>query len=502
MKKLKLITVILVCLVLTAALISCGDTGNDITNEPDNTAVDMQSLDDTEEPAKDDRILPDLPDGLDYGGYVFTFLAHHEPGIGNWVSEDPREVTAEALTGEPINDAVYERNSILKEKYNIDFNMFTFQEERSELRKAVNAGDNIYDAVIIFNNNIGAVVADSVLINIAHLPHIDVSKPWWDPGVNALSIDNKNYLLGGDMLILDNEATNAMLFNKVLMADLGLDLPYSLVREGKWTMDKLHEYITGASMDLNGDGQMTHFEDRFGLIVFNDTLQAFLVAGGGAFAFKDENDLPYMSFTGSRSLSILDKVMDIQYNKQYVMNVMDLPFSPERWDSAYYGTFSENRALFTWARMRVTEMHRGMEADFGIIPMPKYDEVQETYYSLVNPYTGVLVGVPKTADDLERTSVILEAMAAESRYTLQPAYYDITLQRKYTRDDDSSDMLDLIFSTRVYDIGGMYDFGGIFGGFSGLSANTDRNIQSYYDRNIGRMERDIEKITSIFQSMD
>ena len=39
---------------------------------------------------------------------------------------------------------------------------------------------------------------------------------------------------------------------------------------------------------------------------------------------------------------------------------------------------------------------------------------------------------------------MLEAMAAKSKYTLQKAYYDICLEGKFMRDEESSAMLDII----------------------------------------------------------
>jgi len=152
--------------------------------------------------------------------------------------------------------------------------------------------------------------------------------------------------------------------------------------------------------------------------------------------------------------------------------------------------------------MRVVEWYRGMESDFGILPLPKYDENQDNYYSVVNPYTGALLGVPKSADDFERVSVILEALAAEGKYTLQPAYYDVVLQRKYTRDEESGEMLDLIFGSRVYDVGAVYAFGGVFLDFIALCNRSNRDIVSYYDKKSAAMEKAIVKIVDTFESMD
>ncbi|MCL2773387.1 MAG: extracellular solute-binding protein, partial [Oscillospiraceae bacterium] len=378
--------------------------------------------------------------------------------------------------------------------------------DTSELRKTVNAGDTTYDAVIMFNNNIPTIVPADLLTDVSKLTYVDLSQPWWDPAVNAMSIEHKNFLLGGDMLILDKEATNCLLFNKDLMASLGMDLPYSLVTDGKWTMDAFNKDIKGASSDLNGDGKMTPDDDRWGFVAYRDTLHALLVSGGGALAVKDDNDIPVMSLTADRNLNVISKAMDIMYNKQDVLNIQsDIAnggTNSVNWLASYHAAFNDNRALFEWVRMRVVENYKGMESNFGIVPLPKYDENQADYASVVNPYTGVLLGVPKSVQDLDRTSVILEATAAESRYTIQPAYYDVTLQRKYTRDDESQQMLDIIFNSKVYDIGAVYAFGNAFIGFITLCDKSDRDVASYYDKNSAVMQKAIDKLVALVDAID
>jgi hypothetical protein len=492
----KIILPALFCVLIAAILISCG--GGAVSDNTKNSADNTQSPDNNPGGGDDGaaaRLEPDLPD-MDFGGYEFTFFAHRIDYPGDWVGDgDPRELVVEEENSEPINDSVYKRNMKIMDKYNIDIKMITNSNDLGTLKKAVGAGDDIYDAAVIFNNNVPGVVTADLLVNVERLPYVNLKNPWWDPAVNAMSIGGKNYLMAGDLLILDNEATNALLFNKDMMASFGIDLPYGMVKEGKWTMDKMNEIIKGTAADLNGDGKMGD-EDQWGLCVYNDSLHALFVSGGGTLAAKNENDLPYMDFVSPKNLAVFEKVTDLMYNPDYVINISGKDHT------VGLGMFEENRVLFYWMRMRVVEFFRGMESNFGIIPLPKYDEAQDSYHSVVNPYTGVLLGVPKSAEDLERTSVILEALSAEGRYTLRPAYYDVVLQRKYTRDDESSDMLDIIFNSRVYDIGGVYSFGNVWLDFINLAAKYDKNIVSFYEKKIGAIETAIDKVVTAFQSMD
>lgn len=44
-------------------------------------------------------------------------------------------------------------------------------------------------------------------------------------------------------------------------------------------------------------------------------------------------------------------------------------------------------------------------------------------------------------------------MACESRKSVIPAYYEVALKVKFTRDEESAKMLDLAFENRVFDYG-------------------------------------------------
>jgi len=53
----------------------------------------------------------------------------------------------------------------------------------------------------------------------------------------------------------------------------------------------------------------------------------------------------------------------------------------------------------------------------------------------------------------------LEELAYQGKQLLTPAYYEKTLVGQYTRDEESAEMLDLIFANLVYDVGIYYNIG-------------------------------------------
>ena len=158
--------------------------------------------------------------------------------------------------------------------------------------------------------------------------------------------------------------------------------------------------------------------------------------------------------------------------------------------------FSEDRGMFMWIRMRIVENLRNMAADFGIIPLPKYDEKQSHYISRMNPNVSTVTAVLKSNPDLERTGIILEALTCESKYTVQPAYYDLNLKVKNTRDTDSESMLDIIYDNRytLYDIAEIYNFGDFVGTIRRIPTHDgNTNYASHFEKLEIRIQTAIDK---------
>ena len=135
------------------------------------------------------------------------------------------------------------------------------------------------------------------------------------------------------------------------------------------------------------------------------------------------------------------------------------------------------------------ESLRDMESDFGIIPYPKFDEAQTEYYSRVSYYWANVV--PTTNTHLEMTGAILEAFISYSARYVVPAYYDIALKTKYSRDEESVAMLDLIFENRVVDIGDTILCADIRDGF--IFQMFDKNNRDIASQ-LAKKEKTIQKI--------
>jgi ABC-type glycerol-3-phosphate transport system substrate-binding protein len=365
-------------------------------------------------------------------------------------------------------------------------------------RRDIQAGDNTYDVFsIALQGPTARLAQEGLLMDLNHVPYIDLEKPWWDQKANEqLSIGNKLMFTISDLLIIDKDALFIFLFNKDAIKEHNLEDPYQLVREGKWTIDKMWGMAKVNSKDINGDGILDD-TDSYGLLTAGHTIHGNIVSSGHFVITKDQRDMPV--------LNIADPMIHASYEKWIkIINDRTNTWVAQDWDSRHsdiwlyqLNVLDEKRGLFLYAGMdRVTTL-RNFDCNFGILPNPKFDESQSEYYNHVHAWCTTAISIPVTSEP-ERTGIILEALTSESYYTLRPAYYEVSLKTKFMRDDESSEMLDLIFNTRCYDLGHVYNWGGVFDMLHGLPLGRNQDFVSAYERILPRIERDMQNAIDNF----
>jgi hypothetical protein len=117
--------------------------------------------------------------------------------------------------------------------------------------------------------------------------------------------------------------------------------------------------------------------------------------------------------------------------------------------------FTGNRSLFMMGTLDNAPALRAADMQFGILPFPKYDEEQEAYYA--HTYDGLTsFGIPASAKDPEMCARILDAMSAENKASVIPAYNEIVLDNRVAQDGDSKEMLGIIRDNLYFDFGFIY----------------------------------------------
>lgn len=471
---------LLIAFIMAVSFISCASekTVDEVTTAAPDTAADEWS----------ERYLvkEELPEE-DYEGYTFTVYLRSDVGVHE-------DFVAETETGDIVNDAVYRRNMNIEERFNVKIAYgYDDTQNTTYTTSAVNAilaNEDVND-VLGLHGAFAFVYAKEgyVLDWKTELRWVDLEKPWWDHDfAKNLAIANKLFAMTGDISHLSIGATFCMIFNKNLFDQYLIDYPYETVKAGKWTFEKFAEIVKLTSIDLNGDAKMTPDADLYGIEmgIWNIPTQTFYSAGDRVISIDDAG-VPSLTPFNERTVDIFVKFFDlVDHYNCYISGI----------HPAYQGSiFREGRALFTGASMGSLVSLRDMENDIGIIPAPKYNESVEKYHSLVDAGQNVF-SVPVTAQDPERTSVILEALCAEGYRSVVPVFFEEALQVKYTRDDESAAMLEIIRTGRIFDYG--YFDATISWDLSyigrNLSEPANRDFASFYAKREKEALKNLEKL--------
>ena len=477
----KLLILFLAAAVAATVLFSCSDSGT-----KDATGSDKTLPTETE---TETEIREELPEKY-YDGREFRVFCDEGTGCKD-------DFVAEQLNGEIFNDSVFSRNMALEQRFGIKFvphiagygDGFT-----RNIDTMILAVDNAFEVAMGMNNvysGITTLVYEGRFIDWNGLPYVDLEKPWWDTNViRDLCFGNKIYMMAGDYNVSTLGNTRIILFNKNLFTDLNIDYPYESVLEGTWVFDDFLEICKLGLADLNGDGKINYKDDRFGFTGwYCDANESIFFGLGGTYTVKDESNLPAFNLDNEKTFDLVDKVIAVfaADNGGY-LNTVDWGIDME--------IFAQSRSLMLNSRFILLPNFRDMEDDFGIIPHPKLTEQQQEYLESVDAVC-TMTYIPITAQDLEFISIMLEAMAAESYRNVMPAYYDVVLTTKLTRDNDSEAMIDIIKNSRSYPLQ-LTTFN--FNMFTPFVTQQKNNMASFYKSNEKRGLDELEKIIDAYSS--
>ena len=489
-------------LLLALALLLCFGTVAcaDQTDEPDDTKTptgDEQTPED-EEP-EEEQILPDV----ELKDYDYTLSVMHWTNEGAHENYNPwNEICpADGVTGQIgdiIEDAVFDRTGWIKENYGITMtNMY--QEHvalPSQVANLISSGSDEYQVLVEFGFDAQRIMGKNYFLDLSVLPNIDFSKPWWvKESIEQLSIGEFVEVAASDLLVLDKGATSLIFYNIPMADDLGLGNLYDLVDDGEWTIEALAECAEQAYMDDGNDIRDEH--DIYGISNGDDPVLDLYAGAGMRFIDRDEDGEYFFSYgfeeeTLDVMTVILEEIMyqDFFWNSWLARDtVSDHP------------SFKDSESLFNVSMAKGCNSLRDMEDSYGILPIPKFDEYQENYYSRVNNYHDSLISVFNTAGDPDAVGVALEVLSYYSYYNIYPQFYEVVIQGRGTRDEDSLRMLDTIFSTRTYDLGLIYGTEGFTDQVLRYTAHGDTNLSSFvasWESKLNTVMKDLNELASTY----
>ncbi|MCL2158442.1 MAG: hypothetical protein FWH48_03440 [Oscillospiraceae bacterium] len=432
------------------------------------------------------RIADNLPE-QDFGGQDIKIMMH---------DAYTHFVLAEEIFGEVVNDAVYEANLAVSERFGANLKCVEENEVTmiNVMKKTVQSGDDTYHIAFGHDLLTPPLSFEGYFANYYDMEYLDFDKPWWNKSaVEDFTILNQCYVTVSSMSYMGIARARVLLLNEDKMRDLGLKLPYDEVIDGKWTVEKLILITKDTYRDLNGDG-VANDDDFYGYLSENECygyLDNFDIAIMG----QNSEGLVELSLKVDKMTALVDKLAD------WFGTTNDARMAGS--NNLRCVEFAEGKSLFQRGQLfEALNALLGSDINYGILPMPKYDDNQKDYITSSGEFVMV---VPSTivGEELTRLSIIVEAMSAEGYKKIFPAYFKIALQTKYF-DNQSIQMLDIINEGRKPSFSFVYDSGiGMVYALNNM-LNTkppSRDFVSFFEKRENQILKQIDKINSAFEKM-
>ncbi len=480
-----------------SALVACADGEQEEGPDQGGTQPDGPQTDDPET-NEDPRIPLDYLPTTTYGGATVNVLewsANGQEDVGRgWIPWE--EIDVDLGDGDPINNAIYDRNGVVEEAYDVVITKEYLSVDGSPafstaFRANETSGDEAYQMITMRTVGVAGFCMEGLLTNMFELPNLHTEMPWWNQdSVRSYTMGDALYVAAPEMLLRDKGATAVMYFNQKIADDEGIEDLYTVAQDGDWTMEMMVELAEDVAVDMDGDDQISSAEDMYGLEGGGRDIPHFLFMGSGnKFAVIDDDGYIELTFGDEDSITVWQDILDfVMYSDYYYANNADSNLIPEG-----FNAFRSDRCLFQMNLVKDVLGLRNMESMYGVLPIPKYDAYQQDYSSLVWMHHDCVLGIPGSCTNTDMISVVLEHMSYISYYDVYPIFYDTIILGKSARDEQSKEMLELVFKTRAFDPG-LYWLGDEGTGvFLTLFENNQHNVSSVWASVTQKVETGVEE---------
>ena len=230
--------------------------------------------------------------------------------------------------------------------------------------------------------------------------------------------------------------------------------------------------------DTNGNGERD-IDDFYGLCTTYTVapLDSLLPSCRIKIAEVDKDGNINLSLNNERTVSMYEMV-------DQVLNRNDGTYCNGETQAAQDAAFEQFIALesvFHFQLLNKTDSGlRDYTDPYGLLPIPKYDEAQEEYYTIPHDQYSIIY-VPSNCSDPDLVGAFIEAMNYESYKTVTPAYFETALKTKYLDGNEDAEMYDIIVAGKCFDPAVIYsNYTGNLSWISRLIFRQNMSFSSYY----------------------
>ncbi|MCL2518927.1 MAG: hypothetical protein FWF15_10235, partial [Oscillospiraceae bacterium] len=394
------------------------------------------------------------------------------------------------ITGEVLNDAAYDRNLEVMQLLNID--IVPYYQDYSQFYNIIvkdnAAGDCTYDIVTPWGgrSNANNLIIENQLYDWNKVPYVDFEADWYNQSANeAFTVLGKQFYCVSDILGYGRQGGYLFLFNKELFVDYGLEYPYQLVYDQKWTYDALRAYIKDTYNDLNGDGKKDA-GDFFGISTHPIPLAVAIMNWGESPLKLNENGF-VLNIFNNRIADMVDRLTELAQSPDVFYTETNI-----------HDNFNAGRSLFE-IYASDPKMLRELDFDFGYLPYPKYNEAQPDYIGIAD---GAAMGIPlsRSEEQVSRTGAIIEALSGASNKYMIDAFVKQYIENKVLRDEDSVNMYYIQRRGVIYELARAFDNTNLINPYFNYyvdilkSTNGSVNLASQYAKHADMLQASLDNL--------
>ena len=464
MKKTKLLIrsmALLISVLMTVSMIACSKDDADATESSE------ESSDSVETSESEEKL--ELPD-VNYDGATFTILGRSGHN-GEYKNDlDITELTTQTTA---IDKAVYQRNQKVEKTYGVDIILITEEDTKlnSTVMNTVATGDDTYDVVATHGRYVFQLIVGGNASEIHDFEYIDLEKSWWLGNLEEVwsTPGGKLFAINGDISYIYIGCMGGIYFNKSVLNNANITLPYEHVRNGTWYFSTYKQMLIDVSESINGDGSGVIGQDTFayiaeqyrgpGTIIESTGVETLVLGGDGTYSIGVKTQIVYDAADEYETL--------LKQPYAHLVSNSDL--------GVMRNEFGNGRAIFIEDNIKEAPKFKQKGIDFGLVPIYRYNDTVGDLNLCIGSGTNTFM-IPKTVPESnrERVGVVLEAMAYYGQKIMIPAYYDKILSYQSMQSPDDLEMLHLIHDSARVDLAEYLNPGNIKGTlFAAIESNTD-----------------------------
>ena len=489
----KVLALVLALLMILPVVVACGGPSTPADTTPSETTPNNPSEETTpvgggeeEEPELSYTFDGEL-ENYDTEIKILSRVDENPTGWGNYdivYNEESELVVTE------IKNAIKKRNDQLEQNMGVTISQIDASNVYDTAYVGLFMGRDQYDILLPMIKDAGNLARQGYVLAMDELPNMNTEKGFYDQrAFEQLALNGRNYLFFSEITVVNLDATWLYYFNHELINEYKLENPYQLLSDYQWTIGKLVEMCTVATKDADGTPDKN---DDWGIAGHDYIVTSLYHGTGEMIATPDDMGNISITMNTPRVLKFVEeanKIRDFWCRYQIRLSgvandVNPYGFGPGDNYNQLMETFANGRVLFMGEVLASARdlTNLDQELNIGILPTPMLDTDQTEYYTPVNTIAACTV-VPYTAEGrADQLSNIIEYWAHLSHSTVYEAYYEQAQKSRFSKDDISPEVIDIIFDAVSYDIGAAFAWGNLATEITALVWDGSTDFASMYER--------------------